>query len=47
MNVAQVKRLGALNDAWVVQWEPGLKKPHGPALRLLELADQMGLEAIA
>ena len=31
----------------VSQWEQGLKKPRGPALRLLDLADRKGLEAIA
>jgi len=31
----------------VSQWEQGLKKPRGPALRLLDLADRKRLEAIA
>ena len=31
----------------VSQWEQGLKTPRGPALRLLDLADRKGLEAIA
>lgn len=31
----------------VSYWEQGLKKPRGPALRLLNLADRKGLEAIA
>ena len=31
----------------VSQWEQGRKKPRGPALRLLDLADRKGLEAIA
>ena len=31
----------------VSQWEQGVKKPRGSALRLLDLADRKGLEAIA
>jgi putative transcriptional regulator len=31
----------------VAQWEQGAKKPRGPALRLLNLADRKGLDAIA
>jgi len=31
----------------VAQWEQGVKKPRGPALRLLNLADRKGLDAIA
>lgn len=31
----------------VAQWEQGTKKPRGPALRLLNLADRKGLDAIA
>jgi len=31
----------------VSQWEQGLKRPRGPALRLLDLADRKGLEGIA
>jgi len=31
----------------VSKWERGEKKPHGPALKLLALAQKKGLEAIA
>ena len=31
----------------VSQWEQGLKRPRGPALRLLDLADRKGLDGIA
>ena len=31
----------------VAQWEQGVKKPRGPALKLLNLADRKGLDAIA
>jgi len=30
----------------VQQWERGLKKPSGPARRLLDLLDRKGLEAL-
>jgi len=30
----------------VAQWEQGAKKPRGPALRLLNLADRKGLDAL-
>lgn len=30
----------------VQQWEQGLKKPSGPAQRLLDLIDRKGLEAL-
>jgi putative transcriptional regulator len=30
----------------VAQWEQGNKKPRGPALKLLNLADRKGLDAI-
>ena len=31
----------------VQKWECGQKKPHGPSLKLLNLVDQKGLEALA
>lgn len=31
----------------VAQWEQGNKRPRGPALKLLNLADRRGLDAIA
>jgi putative transcriptional regulator len=31
----------------VSKWERGEKNPHGPALKLLALAQKKGLEAIA
>lgn len=31
----------------VANWEQGLKKPRGPALRLISLAERKGLDAIA
>ena len=31
----------------VAQWEQGVKKPRGPALRLLNILDRKGLDAIA
>mgnify|MGYP003573217525 CR=1 FL=1 len=31
----------------VQKWEQGLKKPNGPSLKLLNLVDKKGLEALA
>ena len=31
----------------VQKWEQGQKKPNGPSLKLLNLVDQKGLEALA
>lgn len=31
----------------VQKWEHGLKKPNGPSLKLLNLVDKKGLEALA
>ncbi len=31
----------------LADWEKGLKKPHGPALRLLSIVKHKGIEAIA
>lgn len=31
----------------VAQWEQGVKKPRGPALKLLNLAERKGLDAIS
>lgn len=31
----------------VAQWEQGLKKPSGPSVRLLDVIDRKGIEAVA
>ena len=31
----------------VQKWEQGVKKPNGPSLKLLNIVDQKGLEALA
>ena len=31
----------------IQQWEQGVKKPNGPSLKLLNMVDQKGLEALA
>jgi putative transcriptional regulator len=47
-NMSQSLFALALNvtTSLVSQWERGLKKPSGPSLKLLALADKKGVEAI-
>jgi putative transcriptional regulator len=35
------------SSSTVQKWEQGQKKPNGPSLKLLNLADAHGLEALA
>jgi putative transcriptional regulator len=35
------------NPSTVQKWERGAKKPNGPSLKLLNLVDRKGLEALA
>jgi putative transcriptional regulator len=35
------------SSSTVQKWEQGQKKPNGPSLKLLNLVEQKGLEALA
>jgi len=35
-----------ISKSTVQKWEQGLKKPNGPSLKLLNIVDQKGLEAL-
>ncbi len=37
----------SVTKSTIAQWEQGIKKPRGPALKLLNLAERKGLEGIA
>lgn len=47
-NISQAVLAAVLNTSLstVRQWEAGLKKPSGPSLKLLNLLNQKGLEAL-
>ena len=49
MNISQPVFAAYLNVSknLVSDWERGVKKPGGPALRLLSIVDKYGLELLA
>jgi putative transcriptional regulator len=44
---AVLAALLGVGKSTVQQWEQGLKKPSGPAQRLLDIIDRKGLETLA
>jgi len=36
-----------INKSTVQKWEQGVKKPNGPSMKLLNIVDKKGLEALA
>jgi len=48
LNISQPVLAGVLNTSvsTIRQWEQGEKKPSGPSLKLLNLIDRKGIEAV-